>query len=201
MPVFPGTDSPSFVEKFSLAQNGFNEMELKLLTHTGTHLDCPAHMISSEITTDTANLSSFYGSAFVADFSNKKLGEQISKEDLLIYSKALKKQKIILIYTGFDKYWGTADYFLPFPTLNIDAIQFLIENNIKLIGLDVISIDSIDAQIYKNHYLALENNIIIVENLCNLDKLIDKKFNFAAFPLKIKNGDGSPVRAVAIFNE
>jgi kynurenine formamidase len=56
-------------------------------------------------------------------------------------------------------------------------------------------IESFDFEI---HNILLKNNILIVENLCNIKQLIDKEFMFFAFPLKVENGDASPIRAAAI---
>lgn len=198
MPVFPGLPKPQFDKSYTIKNDGFNEMNLNFLTHSGTHIDCPAHMIESDITTDTVDLNLFYGNAFVADFRHKKSGDIISKNELEKYSEQIKKNKIILICTNWDKYWGTDKYFDNFPYLTLEATEYLVKNGIKTIGLDVISIDAIDAKEYVNHYAVLENNTVIVENLCNLEALIEKEFVFSALPLKIKNGDGSPVRAVAI---
>jgi len=198
MPVFPGMLNPSFKEAFSVKDNGFKETNLNMLTHTGTHIDCPAHMLESDITTDNVNLNLFYGKAFVADFSDKKSGDTITKEDLKKYVDEIDKYSVILIHTNWDKFWGNDKYFDNFPYLTIDATRHLVDSGIKTIGLDVISIDAIDAKIYSNHFIALECNVVIVENLRNLDLLLEKEFTFSAFPLKIKSGDGSPVRAVAI---
>lgn len=198
MPVFPGMSKPSFKEAFTVKDNGFKETNLNMLTHTGTHIDCPAHMLESDITTDNVKLNLFYGNAFVADFSNKKSGDTITKEDLKKYADEIDKYSVILIHTNWDKFWGTDKYFDNFPYLTIEATRYLVDNGIKTIGLDVISIDAIDAKIYSNHFIALQCSVVIVENLRNLDLLVQKEFIFSAFPLKIKSGDGSPVRAVAI---
>lgn len=198
MPVFPGMTNPSFEEAFTVKNNGFKETQLNMLSHTGTHIDCPAHMLESDITTDNVNLNLFYGKAFVADFGYKKCGDTITKEDLKEYAEQIDNYSIILIYTNWDKFWGSDKYFDNFPYLTTEATRYLVDSGIKTIGLDVISIDAIDAKIYSNHYIALECSVVIVENLRNLDLLLEKEFIFSAFPLKIKSGDGSPVRAVAI---
>jgi kynurenine formamidase len=198
MPVFPGMREPNFIEEFSVAKNGYKEMSLAMLTHTGTHIDCPAHMLESEITTDVVDLELFYCPVFVADFSTKQEGDVIQVSDFEKYSEELRKSKGVLIYTSWDKKWGKKEYFGNYPYLSVEAIKFLISNNILTIGLDVISIDAIDSMDYENHKLVLGAGGVIVENLCNLDKVKDEDFMFSALPLKIGGGDGSPVRAVAI---
>ncbi len=198
MPVFPGMSLPHFSAAFSLQKDGYKETEMKMLSHTGTHIDCPAHMLKSEITTDTVDLNLFYAKAFVADFRDKKSGDIISVQEIKKYTAQIEQSPAILIATNWDKYWGKQKYFDHFPYLSLEAVKFLVQKGIKTIGLDVSSIDAIDAHLYSNHYAALENNVVIVENLKNLDLLLNKEFIFSALPLKIKQGDGSPVRAVAI---
>jgi kynurenine formamidase len=200
MPVFPGMTQPQFTEKFTVEKDGYKETEIKMLSHTGTHIDCPAHMLNSSITTDTVDLSSFYGSAFVADFSHKNNAEQITIEDISIYEKQLIEKNIILIYTNWDKQWGFPSYLESFPYLSTQAVEFIVKCGIRAIGLDVISLDAIDSVDYENHHIALSNNLVIIENLCHVDLLINQNFIFSAFPLKIIDGDGSPVRAVAILD-
>ena len=87
-----------------------------------------------------------------------------------------------------------------FPSLSVEAVETLLKFNLKGIGLDVPSIDSIDSPDYPNHNLVLSQEMIIIENLTNLKDLTGVDFTFAAFPLKVKDGDGSPVRAIAIID-
>ena len=96
--------------------------------------------------------------------------------------------------------WGTENYFDLFPVVSEDLIGTLAETKIKGIGLDTISLDSTDAHDLPNHKKLLGSDKIIIENLANLQRLMGKRFLFSCFPLKILNGDGSPVRAVGIID-
>lgn len=196
MPVFPGTKDANINDEFTLEKNGFNEKLLTLLTHTGTHLDCPKHMLDSTKTTDTVPLDSFYGAGWVFDCRQSIVDGFITPEMLLI--DKLQQIDFALFYTGWDKLWGDEKYFQGFPTFSENTTELLIKNNIKAVGLDFISADPSDSKDFKNHKKLLSNDCLIVENLTGLEKLLNKTFNFSCFPLKIKEGDGSPVRAVAI---
>lgn len=94
--------------------------------------------------------------------------------------------------------WDTENYLKFFPVAAEDLISTVAETKIKGIGLDTISLDSIDAHHHPNHKKILGSDKIIIENLTNLQSLIGKRFLFSCFPLKILNGDGSPVRATGI---
>ena len=72
---------------------------------------------------------------------------------------------------------------------------------LKGVGLDAPSADSRDSQTLPAHHTLLNAEVLIIENLCALDRVLQKRFTLAAFPLKIKQADGSPLRAVAILNE
>ncbi len=196
MPVFPGTKDAYISDEFTLEKNGFNEKLLTLLTHTGTHLDCPKHMLDSTKTTDTVPLEAFYGTACVFDCRQSAVEGFITPE-MLIMDK-LQQVDFALFYTGWDKLWGDEKYFEGFPTFSENTTELLIKNKIKAVGLDFISADRSDSSDFKNHKKLLSNDCLIIENLTGLENLIDKAFIFSCFPLKIKAGDGSPIRAVAI---
>ena len=198
MPVFPGTKDATISDEFTLKENGFNEKMLQFLTHTGTHLDCPKHMLDSNITTDTTPMDQFFGSAWVYD-CRKSIETGFITPEMLMKEK-LKKTDFALFHTGWNELWGDERYFKGFPTFSDETVDLLIKYQIKAVGVDFISADPADAVEFKNHKKLLSNNCLIVENLVGLERLFNKEFLFACFPLKIKDGDGSPVRAVGILN-
>jgi kynurenine formamidase len=107
----------------------------------------------------------------------------------------------ILFYTGFDLKWGTKDYFGEYPYITEEVTEYLIQSHKKGVGLDVISIDPIsDINLTTHHKLLSDNDIIIIENLTKLGEIGSELFTFCALPLKFKNSDGAPVRAIAILN-
>lgn len=199
MPVFPGTKDATISDDFTIEKDGFNEKMLRLLTHTGTHLDCPKHMLDSTKTTDTTPLESYFGTARVFDCRESVDTGLITSE--MIQTEELEKIEFALFYTGWDKLWGKEEYFNGFPTFSEKTVDLLIEKGLKAVGLDFISADRADSKDFKNHKLLLANDCMIIENLTGLEKLLNKEFLFSCFPLKIKGGDGSPVRAVGIIHE
>lgn len=201
MPAYPGEESPTVEKKLSHDRDGVQVIRFTSLTHSGTHLDMPSHFFANTPTTDNANMEQFYGKGCVVDCSMFGKNETIPAQHLIQYDNEIRNAEFVLIYTGYDRYWGSHAYFDQFPVLSIEAVEYLSDFQLKGIGFDVASIDPIDSNDYPNHNLVLRRNLIIIENLTNLQSLTGKKFELAAFPLKIKEGDGSPVRAVGIVRD
>ncbi|MCD6115726.1 cyclase family protein [bacterium] len=195
MPVFPGIDPPILQDSYSIADHGFNEKHLSLHSHTGTHCDAPAHILATGKTLDDIPLSHFFGRGMVIKTTDAVIG----KEFLSSFESTLKKSDFLLLHTGWSSRWGHESYFSDFPVLAPEAAEWLSSFPIKGIGVDAISVDPADAGNLIIHRILLEKDIIIIENLMNLEKLPETGFTFSTFPLKIKNGDGSPVRAAAMF--
>lgn len=200
MPVFPGDTAPSFHKILTHEVDGAQVIRMDLATHHGTHLDCPLHFEADGISADKADVGNFYGTAFLADCTSFKKGECIPVSHFELLDIKWEKVKWIVLQTGWYKFWGTKKYFDDFPVLSEDAAHFLVEKQIVGIGLDVISIDAIHSADYPIHKVILGNGLFIIENLTNLHSIKRDYFNLAAFPLKLINGDGSPVRAAAILD-
>jgi len=200
MTVYPGTESPSFVTACTLAKDKFKETRLTMFSHVGTHIDCPAHIFEAGQSTDNMPLTQFFGNGVVIDCTHLSEGERVELTDLVHCKEKLKEAEFVLFYTGWSKKWGTPEYFGNFPTISLDVARFFIKMKIKGVGFDTISIDPVASSQLETHHLVLSHEMIIIENLNNLDLLLEKPFKLACFPLKIKEGDGSPVRAVAILD-
>ena len=202
MPVFPGTEQPKLQEANTIEVDGFRETLLIMYSHTGTHMDTPGHIIEGATTLDEMPAGNFVGKAVVVDCTDLKGDNALI--DMSYINKNRKKideAEFILFNTGWNKKWGTPDYFGRFPVIDSEVTDYLIENNKKGLGVDVISIEPIDASDLPVHHRVLGKEMVIVENLMNLELLGDDLFTFCALPLKFKNSDGAPVRAIAILED
>lgn len=200
MPVFPGTPYPKIKSASTLAVAGFVEKEVTLYTHTGTHLDAPAHILPAGQTLDAYPAQWFWGQGVTLDFSRLKRGA-IEKKDILPFASTIREADFVLLHTGWSNYWGDPSYFADYPVLTAEAAEWLATFNLKGFGVDAISVDGMDAADYTIHKLFLSKKTVIIENLTNLSSLIGRNFNLFCFPLMLKDADGSPVRAVAIYDE
>ena len=181
----------------SIEKDGYNEKLLRMCTHTGTHIDSPNHMIYKGKTIDEFEIEDFIGIATIIDISNFN---KVDIEDIIIYENQINNSDFIILKTNWDKYWGTDAYLEGFPSLTEEAAKWLCSFNIRGIGIDTISIDKFDSIDFEVHNIILSRGKIIIENLTNLDSIEEKEFTLVATPLKIENGDASPVRAIAITN-
>ena len=199
MPSYPGTEPPIFKTGCSIDEIGFLEKKITLYSHTGTHMDAPAHLIKGSKSLDELPIDHFYGNAFLLDFANIK-NQRIEIKELEPHRDIIKQVEFLLIHTGWSRYWGTEKYFSNYLIFSIEAAEWLNGFGLKGVGLDTISADEADTQDYLVHKAFLRNNTVIIENLTNLEKLPCNKFNFSCFPLKFEDADGSPVRAVAFID-
>lgn len=179
----------------SIEKDGYNEKLLRLCTHSGTHIDAPSHMINKGKTIDEFNISDFIGIATIIDVSNLS---KVDIDDLISYRERINNCDFVILRTGWDRYWGSDEYLHGFPSLTEEAAKWLCSFNIRGIGIDTISIDNFDSIDFEVHNIILSRGKIILENITNLAEVGEEEFTLVATPLKIENGDASPVRAIAI---
>jgi arylformamidase len=199
MPVYPGTEPPVFVDGCTIDDDGFVEKKMTMYSHTGTHMDAPAHIIKGANTLDELSADHFFGKALVLNLAGTDR-EYIKIDELKPYQDLIKGSDFVLLKTGWSQFWGSEKYFNNYPILSSEAASWLSGFDLKGIGSDTISPDEIETPDFPIHKMFLSRDIVIIENLTNLDALPLSQFTFSCFPLKIQRADGSPVRAVAIVN-
>ncbi|MBN2820585.1 MAG: cyclase family protein [Bacteroidales bacterium] len=193
MPVYPGTESPIIETVCTIDEHGFVERKLSMFSHVGTHLDVPAHLIKEARSLSSFDISNFCGKAF-----KQELSDDLTPEIIQNKIGDLGKPDFILFTNGWHNYWQSEKYFSDFPVPSARICEFLADLGVKGVGIDSISIDRVENTKLINHHILLSKNCIIIENLTNMSALPASMFDFFCFPLKIENGDGSPVRAVAL---
>lgn len=192
--VYPGDEAPVITTLTSIARDGYQSSRLTLSTHTGTHIDAPAHLLPDTRTLDQFPIDRFLGRAQVIDC--RGLRGEISRhhlEPLLVRPGA----DFILLLTGWDQYWMQDAYLSGFPVLSAEAARWLASFDLKGIGLDALSIDHADSSQLPNHRCFLSQDILILENLTNLAALAGKECQLYCLPLLISGADGAPARVIA----
>ena len=119
MPVYPGTEGPKFLPANSYEKDGFKETLLSMYSHTGTHMDAPAHLFAQCSTLDALPASRFCGRAVVLDVSHRT---SITTEYLQARGEMLRSVDFVLFYTGWEQKWGKPDYFSAFPVMDFISI-------------------------------------------------------------------------------
>lgn len=199
MPVFPGTDPPAFEETAAIEADGYREKKIALCSHTGTHIDAPAHIVAGTKTLDQLPVDTFCGNAFLLNFTKAGKGTA-DLQDLLYHADAIRNSAFLILHTGWSRYWGTERYFSGYPVFSESTARWLAGLGLKGVGMDTISADPSDSVDLPIHNILLGAGLVIVENLTNLAAVPDHSFLFSCFPLKIREADGSPVRAVAMLS-
>ncbi len=199
IPSFPGSPKPQFILWSDLNDDGYNLELLFLSSHTGTHLDAPYHFVKNGLKINQIPLERLIGQAIIIKLTKTK-NATITKLDITLFEK--KNGKIsnfssVFFFTGWQKNLKKDNYFTENPGLTISAAKYLASKKINLVGIDSPSIDLGKDTSFSVHHILSKNDILIIENLANLNKISSKEFNFTILPLKLKNATGSPVRAVA----
>lgn len=197
MPVYPGTPKVNISSLATVAIEGFAVRDLHLSSHIGTHMDAPAHMLAEGKTLDQFHLSKFTGSACIIPFTHDDIDGMNLTEYLSQFEDDIKDCDFVILQTNWSTKWGAKEYFSDFPALDQESAKYLASFYLSGIGIDSISIDVHDSEDYKVHHILLNKEIVIIENLCNLENVNKQNIKFSAFPLAIKDADGSPVRAMA----
>jgi arylformamidase len=202
MPIYPGDEPPNFKKVATLEKEHYRETEITFYSHTGTHIDAPGHILENGPFLDNLKVSHFFGKATIISFPeiSNKINNIITINKLKRYQEKINKVQFLIFNLGWGKYWGKENYFENYPYLSDEAAEWLSGFNLQGVGIDAISIDKSDTSNFPIHKTLLSKNIIIIENLTNLDFVKNDFFMFSVLPLKYKNADGSPVRAIAIEN-
>ena len=198
MPVYPGTDQPRLTVANTYDKDLFKETFFKMYSHTGTHIDPPAHILEGKATLDSFGAEQFVGRALVINCRDVKNGE-ITKA-LIESHEGADKVDFLLFNTGWDKRWGQDSYFEGFPCLTMEALDYVIAGDYKGIGFDTISLDPIN-KLERHRYLFSQKAIINIENLKNLHLCGNGTFEFVCLPIKVENSDGAPCRAIAMIGD
>ncbi len=182
--VFEGDPSFGLASAISIEAAGYSVAELKMSTHGGTHIDVERHVFSGGRDTENTPLDIFIGSAFVVPAS---VGGGFAALPEAAFG-AFGRGDIALIHTGWDDHFGSEDYLTGYPAFREADMRRLIELGVKAVGTDLPSFETdLSCRIHR-----------ILLALAGLAPLLNRRCFFSAAPLKLRGGDGSPVRAFAM---
>lgn len=172
----------------------FHIAKIEMVANTGTYIDCPFHRYEE---------GEGFGSIEISRMADLP-GIMISvshKERLAIDASDFEgldlKGKAVLVHTDWDQYWEQDQYFENHPHLTAAAAEYLREQDIALLGIDALNVDDTSTNARPVHSTLLGAGILIVEHLCELNKIKGKEFLFSALPPKFEGVGSFPVRAYA----
>lgn len=213
MPLF-GIHQPTFImtnqtyeENMALTGSetlGFYARNLLISEHAGTHSDGINEFKPGGASVDNMSLNHFWGSAICVDLSHKRYPEYIEIKDIeeavQRHGLEIREGDIFLMYTGlYNREYPGAGYKNNYTGLSYDAAKYLAEKGVANIGVDAPAIDQTPDDLdFSGHLVCGEYNITNTENLANLDKVAGKRFLYIGLPLKIREGTGSPIRAIGL---
>jgi kynurenine formamidase len=194
-----------------IGNTAFSSKSLHLFMgdHAGTHVDAPSHFdpAPEAASIDQVPLENFFTEAVCLDLSHVPLKHEITTLELEAAERAagveIKAGDTVLIYMAHhERTWGSDAYLHDFPGLSVEAARWLGHKGIVSFGVEAVSPGIEGESNYRVHLVCKEMGFTHMESLTNLDQLIGKgRFRFCGFPLRIKGGTASPIRAVAILDD
>lgn len=183
-PAYPGDPKIQIAQIETVESDGHLGHSILLGTHTGTHIDAPAHMLVAGDSLGAVPIDRFFGTGKLVDaFTIDAIDKAMVESD-----------NIVIFYTGMSNDYYKPSYFTDYPVMPGEIADYLINKGVKLVGVDTCSVDNTpDFPIHKR---LLGAGIPIAENLTNLDALQDRNFQVYAFPLNL-DLDGAPARVIA----
>lgn len=195
--------APNFDSDFS-----YQSLGLMMCDHGPTHVDAISHLDprADAPTIDVMPLDTFWGVGTCLDISDVPPREYCTADrlDQAVADSAseLKQGDVLLLRTGTpERYGGTREYTTQYPGLDQSAADWLEAQKLKIFGVDSPSPDNPIDRVYPVHLLCRRTGMTHYENLANLEPLVGRRFTFYGFPLRVRGGHGSPVRAVAMLDD
>ena len=193
---------------------------LTLTTHTGTHVDAPAHYGSEvpdgkPMTIDEVPLEWFFTSAVVLDLRKAPIGTvgaDILQTEFTRIGCLPAALDMVLLHTGAAASAGTPKYFTDFVGLDRSGIELLLDLGVRVIGTDAFSLDAPFTWMIREfqetghrdvlwpaHFAGRQRPYCQIERLTNLESLPRAHgFRVCAFPVKIAGAGAGWTRAVAV---
>ncbi len=200
LPSFPGSPRPQFISWADKKSDGYNLELIFLSSHSGTHIDAPFHFVETGFTIDKIPLDRLVSEAVLCRLK-KGPNEMITKKDIVEFEAKHGKIKLgatVVFETDWYRNLTKKEYFTKNPGLSESVARYLAQRMVGLVGIDSPSIDAGKDSNFSAHHILLKKGILILENLCNLEKIKQNRFKLVVLPLKIKGATGSPVRAIAL---
>ena len=195
MIVWPGDPKVSIQYTSSMdAGDNANVSQISMSCHTGTHVDAPHHFLNNGITVDDLSLDLLVGRAYVLYLPEVS---QITAS-VLMNAEIPPRTRRLLFKTRNSELWknGHDEFKSDFVALSVDAAEWLVDRNVRLVGIDYLSIAPYTLGI-PVHTILLDAGVVILEGL-NLSEVSPGRYTLHCLPLKLGGVDGAPTRCVLV---
>lgn len=187
---------------------GFTAEKIEMSTHGTTHVDSISHIdpTPGAPSIEKIPLDWFYTRGICIDLSHMppktEYSVEMIKEALDKYGLEIQKGDTVLLYSGhYARTYGTDAYLHEYSGLSREAAEFIYGSGAINIGADAPSHDCAGTTGYPAHQVCREMQTLNIENLGDMSPVVGKTFQFIGLPLKIRDGSGSPIRAVAVLED
>lgn len=184
---------------------------LIMCDHASTHVDAFSHFHAAPArrgdTIDKLPLDLFYTPGICVNVTGFEPDELIHVSDVekALAADGLEVQRgdTVLFHTGhYSRAFGTPEFIAHWPGIAAEVVPFLAERGAVAFGVESPGPGVWEVSNTEVHKHCGHMNITHYENLANLEAVVGRgRFRFIAFPLKIRGAAGSPVRAVAVFDD
>jgi kynurenine formamidase len=200
MITFPGYPAPTFIKWSKFDIQGYASEVMFLSTHTGTHMDAPFHFNPDGLTIDQVEINRYICNNTILLKIQKNSNQMITSQDIIHNSNyEIREKDTVVFSTGWENRIKEKDnYMKNNPGLSKDAAEYLVEKKVNAVAIDSPNIDIGTDSALTVHKVLLSNQILVIENLCNLYRLDNQKFTLLITPLKLVGASGSPIRAIGI---
>ncbi|MCB0350864.1 MAG: cyclase family protein [Bdellovibrionales bacterium] len=190
--VYPG--DTKFSRNLALDMNNGEHLTLSDMTttlHVGAHTDAPNHYAARGEGIGSRDLNFYLGLCQVIEV-NLKPRASIDVKD--IEGVAITAPRVLFKTSSFQ---NPNEWYADFNSLSAELVEYLASKKVVLVGIDTPSIDPDDSKELSAHKAVFKNNLAILEGVV-LDRVEPGLYYLIALPLKIKDADASPVRAVLL---
>jgi arylformamidase len=195
--VWPGNPGIEVLPQQRIADgDDANVSELRIGTHTGTHVDPPLHFVAGGVGIDGVPLEVLMGPAVVADA--RGLRGELGAAELEGLDVPRGTERLLLRTDNSDLWRGLpAEFPADYACLAVGGARWIVERGIRLVGVDFLSVERRGTPGHPTHKALLTNGVTIVEGL-DLGEVEPGDYELRVLPLRIVDGDGGPARAVLV---
>ena len=195
MIVWPGDPKVSIQHTSSMdSGDNANVSQISMSCHTGTHVDAPHHFMNNGKTVENLSLDLLVGRAYVLYLPEVS---QITAS-VLKHADIPPRTRRLLFKTRNSDLWqdGHDEFEQDFVALSVDAAEWLVNRNVRLVGIDYLSIALYNLGI-PVHTILLDAGMVIIEGL-DLSRVSPGRYTLHCLPLKLGGADGAPARCVLV---
>lgn len=173
---------------------------IQMVNHIGTHIEAPYHLIESAPDLAALTLEQLTGEAVLLDLRAAPRKSAISEQqvrDAATAAGGIRRGDIVFCNLGGAAFYGTEAYAAT-PYFSPEAMCWLVAQGMKMMGVDASGVEVPASEQHVNHHALFRNNIPLIENLTNLDRLSASRFTVYALPIAVAGLDAYPLRVIAV---